>query len=236
MISPEHAQAQQMLCDGIIEPVAGPVVIVNKPDHDRGFSVDFHGLNQMMMRDSYPLQQVDESLDFLSGVKFITTLDLAQGYWQVTVARESEAAVFILHCGLFQLRVLTFGLSNVPAAFQRRRNSVLGHAVYLDDTVVASAISKQHLADSEEVLARLSNPLLKTECQCQFFVALLTFLGYRVNTGLHLDPDKVRAVVEFKVYGVNQGSSDDNGGHIYSCRHVHSSRVLQLFTDRKSVV
>lgn len=155
-------QVQQMLHDGIIEPSTGPwaapVVIVTKPGSDPRFCVDFRGLNQVSQRDSYPLPRIDESLDFLARGKFITTLDLARGYWQVAVAEDSRPkTAFISHCGLFQFRVLPFGLCNAPATFQRLMNNVLAGliyktcAVYLDDIVVASPTFEQHLTDLEEV-------------------------------------------------------------------------------------
>ena len=68
-----------------------------------------------------------------------------RGYWHVAVAEDSSPkTALISHCGLFQFRVLPFGLCNAPATFQRLMNNVLAGliyktcAVYLDDNVVAS--------------------------------------------------------------------------------------------------
>lgn len=204
-------QIEKMLQDDIIEPASGPwaapVVIVNRPPRDPRFCVDFRGLNQLTVKDSYPLPRVDESLDFLSRGKFITTLDLARGYWQVAVAKESKPkTAFITHCGLYQFKVLPFGLCNAPATFQRLMNSVLAGliyktcAVYLDDIVIASPTFEQHLADLDEVFARLRSAGLTLKLsKCQFCLSDLTFLGYRVTpAGIHPDPDKVRAVTEFE--------------------------------------
>ncbi len=205
-------QVRKMLQDGIIEPASGPwaapVVIVNRPPREPRFCVDYRGLNQLTVKDSYPLPRVDESLGFLARGKFITTLDLAQGYWQVAVAEESRQKTdFVTYCGLFQFRVLPFGLCNAPATFQRLMNSVLAGliykscAVYLDDIVVASPTFEQHLADLEEVLARLRSADLSLKLsKCQFCLSDLAFLGYRVTpSSVHPDPDKVRAVTDFKV-------------------------------------
>lgn len=97
-------QVQQMLQDGIIEPSTGPwaapVVIINRPDADPRFCVDFRGLNQVTQRDL----SLDESLDFLARGQFITTLDLARGYWQVAVAEESRPKNS-LHIALWSLPV-----------------------------------------------------------------------------------------------------------------------------------
>ncbi len=88
--------------------------------------MDYRGLNQLTVKDSYPLPRVDESLDFLSRGKFLTTIDLARGYWQVSMAEDSKhKTAFVSHCGLFQFRVLPFGLCNAPATFQRLMNNVL---------------------------------------------------------------------------------------------------------------
>uniref|UniRef100_A0A3B5QSD1 ribonuclease H n=1 Tax=Xiphophorus maculatus TaxID=8083 RepID=A0A3B5QSD1_XIPMA len=205
-------QVQKMLKDNIIEPASGPwaapVVIVNKPPREPRFCVDFRGLNQLTVTDSYPLPRVDESLDFLSRGKFLTTLDLARGYWQVPIAEQAKPkTAFISHCGLFQFKVLPFGLCNAPATFHRLMNNVLAGliykscAVYLDDIVVASPTFEQHLHDLEEVFNRLKSAGLSLKLsKCQFCLTELTFLGYRVTPSIiHPDPDKVRAVTEFKV-------------------------------------
>ena len=205
-------QVQKMLQDGIIEPASGPwaapVVIVNRPDRDPRFCVDYRGLNQQTVKDSYPLPRVDESLDFLARGKYLSTLDLTRGYWQVAVAEESRPkTAFVTHCGLFQFRVLPFGLCNAPATFQRLMNTVLAGliyktcAVYLDDIVIASPTFEQHLMDLDEVLSRLRAAGLSLKlAKCQFCLSELSFLGYKVTSlGIHPDADKVAAVTEFKV-------------------------------------
>ncbi len=123
-------QIQIMLEENIIKPSsspwAAPVVIVKKPCGDHRFCIDYRGLNHLTLKDSYPLPRVDESLDFLARGKFLTTLDLARGYWQVSVEKQSRPkTVFVSHCGLFQFKVLPFGLSNAPATFQRVMNNIL---------------------------------------------------------------------------------------------------------------
>ncbi|KAK3513971.1 hypothetical protein QTP70_000296 [Hemibagrus guttatus] len=200
-----------MLKEGIIEPATGPlaapVVIVQKPGGEPRFCVDYRGLNQLTVKDSYPLPRVDESLDFLSQGKFLTTIDLTRGYWQVSMAEDARPKMaFVSHCGLFQFRVLPFGLCNAPATFQRLMNSVLAGliyrscAVYLDDIVVASPTFKQHLDDLREVLSRLKSAGLTIKlAKCQFCRSELTFLGYRVcPSGILPEHDKIKAVTDFK--------------------------------------
>lgn len=205
-----ESQIENMLREGIIEPASGPwaapVVIVPKHSGEPRFCVDYRALNKLTVKDSYPLPRIDESLDFLARGSFISTIDLARGYWQVAVAENSKPkTAFISHCGLFQFRVLPFGLCNAPATFQRLMNSVLAGliykscAVYLDDIVVASPTFEQHLVDLREVLTRLESAGLSIKlAKCQFCRSELTFLGYKISpNGIMPNEEKVRAVTDF---------------------------------------
>lgn len=205
-----ESQIKDMLKDGIIEPASGPwaapVVIVPKHSGEPRFCVDYRALNKLTVKDSYPLPRIDESLDFLARGTFISTIDLARGYWQVAVAEDSKPkTAFISHCGLFQFRVLPFGLCNAPATFQRLMNTVLAGliykscAVYLDDIVVASPTFEQHLVDLRDVLTRLESAGLSIKlAKCQFCRSELTFLGYKITTnGILPNEEKVKAVVDF---------------------------------------
>lgn len=200
-----------MLQEGIIEPVSGPwaspVVIVPKQSGEPRFCVDYRALNKLTVKDSYPLPRIDESLDSLARGNLISTIDLARGYWQVTVAESSRPkTAFVSHCGLFQFRVLPFGLCNAPATFQRLMNTVLAGlvyktcAIYLDDIVVASPTFQQHLTDLSEVLSRLESAGLSIKLsKCQFCRSELTFLGYNVSSkGIKPNEGKVKAITNFK--------------------------------------
>ncbi|KAI4902621.1 hypothetical protein NFI96_007544 [Prochilodus magdalenae] len=201
-----------MLEEDIIEPASGPwaapVVIVPKASGEPRFCVDYRGLNHVTVKDRYPLPRVDESLDFLARGKFISTIDLARGYWQVGVEGSSRPkTAFASHCGLFQFKVLPFDLCNSPATFQRLMNTVLAGlvykccAVYLDDVVIASPTFNQHLLDLREVFTRLESAGLSLKLgKCQFCLDELKFLGYRVTPkGILPDLDKVKAVTSFPV-------------------------------------
>lgn len=158
------------------------------------------------MKDSYPLPRIDDSLDFLARGNFVSTIYLARGYWQVAMEESSRPkTAFVSHRGLYQFRVLPFGLCNAPVTFQRLMNTVLAGliykscAVYLDNIVVASRTFEQHLRDLEEVLARLRSAGLSIKLdKCQFCRKELTFLGYRVTKeGILPNEEKVKAVVDF---------------------------------------
>ena len=75
--------------------------------------------------DVFPLPRIDDCLDQLAHSKYFTTLDLASGFWQVKMEPSSvEKTAFVTHSGLFEFRVMPFGLCNAPATFQRLMESV----------------------------------------------------------------------------------------------------------------
>ena len=77
---------------------------------DTRFCVDYRKLNDVTVKDAYPLSRIDDTLDMLAGKQWFSTLDLASGYWQVSLSREARAkTVFATHSGLFQFNNFGFG-------------------------------------------------------------------------------------------------------------------------------
>ena len=162
-----ETQLQEMLAEGVIttskSPWSSPVVLIPKKDGTIRFCVDYRKLNEVTIRDAYPLPRIDDTLDALHNAKFVSTLDLRSGYWQVELDSDSRPlTAFVTHKGLFECVVMPFGLTNAPATFQRLLDVVLAGLkwqcclVYLDDIVVYSSTFEQHLLIS----TRCSLPLV----------------------------------------------------------------------------
>jgi len=82
--------------------------------------VGYRRLNSVSKFDAYPMPQVDDLIDRLSGAVYISTIDLTRGYWQVPLAKEArEKTAFATPFGLYHFTVMPFGLQGAPATFQR---------------------------------------------------------------------------------------------------------------------
>ena len=109
----EEECVTEMLTSGQIEPNdspwSSPVVLVTPKDGGTRFCVDYRRLNDATVKDAYPLSRMDDTLDMLAGKQWFSTLDLASGYWQVSLSWEALAkTVFATHSGLFQFKVMPF--------------------------------------------------------------------------------------------------------------------------------
>ena len=137
---------------------------MTKKDESTRFCVDYRRLNKLTTKDAYPLPQIDDSLRLLGNQQWFSTMDLASGYWQVAMSPDARRkAAFVTIEGLFQFRVMSFGLCNAPATFERLMDRVLCGMrwsrclVYLDDVISFGGTVLEALARLEEVLGCLSN-------------------------------------------------------------------------------
>lgn len=158
-------ELQEILDTGIIEPSrsawASPIVTVKNKDGNIRLCLDYQRLNSVTTPDTYPMPRIDELIHRLGTSKYITTLDLSRGYWQVPIAPEDQAkTAYMTPAGLFQFRVMPFGLCGAPATFQRMMDSLLQGVesfagAYLDDLVIHSKTWQEHCDHIRQVLQRL---------------------------------------------------------------------------------
>ena len=199
----------EMEKEGVIEPSmsewAYQVVLVKKKDGSLRMCVDYRRLNSVSRADAYPMPHIDELIDRLGKAQYISTMDLSRGYWQVPVETASrDKTAFVTPQGLFQFRVMPFGLHGAPATFQRLMDRVINGlaafaAAYLDDLVIYSSTWEEHLTQLRVVLDRLrSAGLTAKPSKCQFGMSRCTYLGHVVGGG-HVcpDPSKIQSVESF---------------------------------------
>ena len=205
-------EIESMLKHKIIQPSNSPwssaILLVPKPDGTWRFCVDYRRLNDVTVKDVYPLPRIDETIDALVDSNYMSVFDLTSGYWQIPVDKTSlQKTAFISHKGLFEFTKMPFGLTNAPATFQRFVDGVLAGLkwqcclVYIDDIIIYSRTFDQHLKDMRLVFDRLKGKGLKLKPnKCKLCCNEVKFLGHQITTnGIRLNPEKVEALtkVEF---------------------------------------
>ncbi|GJP33550.1 hypothetical protein CLOM_g18077 [Closterium sp. NIES-68] len=205
-------QIEEYLRKGWIEPSASPygapILFVNKKGGGLRMCVDYRALNKITIKNRYPLPRIEDLFDRLQGAQWFSALDLAQGYHQLRITKEDvPKTAFRSPFGHFQWRVLSFGLTNAPASFQRAMNDVfreaIGHfvLVYLDDILVYSKTEEEHTQHLKWVLGKLREHKFYARLwKCHFYKRKLEYLGHLVgNDGLKVDLKKVVAVQNWPV-------------------------------------
>ena len=201
-----------MLKDKVVQPSkspwASPIVLVRKKDNSFRFGVDYRKLNEVTRKDAYPLPRIDDTLNTLAGSRWFSTLDLLSGYWQVEVAKEDRPkTAFCTTEGLFEFRVMPFGLCNAPANFQRLMDLVLAglqwsHClVYLDDVIILGKTFIDHLANLELVFEWLHQAGMKLKPKkFDFLKHKVQYLGHIVSDeGVAADSSKLKKVATWQV-------------------------------------
>ncbi|GFU64962.1 hypothetical protein TNCV_4460251 [Trichonephila clavipes] len=99
------------------------------PTKDASFMKRFRKcLMKRHEKDVYPLPRIDDTLDCLKGAKFFSSMDLRSGYWQIEIDEaDREKTAFITPEGLYEFKVMPFGLCNAPATFERMMDNLLRH-------------------------------------------------------------------------------------------------------------
>ena len=202
-------EIRDMLQAGIIEPSnsewGAPLVLAKKKDVSLRLCVDFRRLNSVSKLDAYPMPRIDDLIDLLGKAKYISTLDLTRGYWQVPLAEEARhKTAFVAPFGLYQFNVMPFGLKGAPATIQRLMDGVIRGlddlcAAYLDDVIIFSSSWEEHLKHLSIVFARLREAGLTVKpAKCTLGAATCTYLGHMVGNGaVCTEPSKLQAVADF---------------------------------------
>ncbi|KAL8606678.1 hypothetical protein ACOMHN_055353 [Nucella lapillus] len=186
-------EVEKMLELGVIEPsrspYSAPVVIVRKKSGEHRFCVDYRRLNNVTKVDAEVIPNVEDLFAQISTPKskYFTRIDLSKGYWQIALSEDSkEATAFSTPTGLFQWRVLPFGMVNAPAVFTRMMRKLLkglkGVENFMDDILIASETWEEHMSQLAEVLLRLRRANLTARpTKCQIGYPDLEFLGFVVG-------------------------------------------------------
>ncbi len=194
LLKPLGEEIEMMKQLHVIEPSnsewSSPLVIVPKKDGSLRVCVDFRKLNAQSRFDAYPMPRIDDLLERIGQARYITTLDLCKGYWQVPLDPNSKPyTAFRTPVGLFQFTVLPFGLHGAPATFQRLMDQVLQgcegwSAAYLDDVVIYSNTWADHLEHLRQTLEKIQAAGLSLNvAKCEWARQETGYLGYHLGNG-----------------------------------------------------
>ncbi|XP_066983831.1 uncharacterized protein [Macrobrachium rosenbergii] len=186
-------EVEYMLKHGLIEPSkspwSSPVVLVKKPDGEFRMCFDYRRVNEVTKPDSYPLPRIEDCIDRMGKSKYISKFDLLKGYWQVPLSKQARAlSAFVTPQGLFQCRVMPFGMKNAAATFQRLMNTLVygleGCVVYIDDIVIYSDDWDTHLKRIKALFEVLKKAGLVVNLKkSEFAKAKVVYLGHVVGDG-----------------------------------------------------
>ncbi len=183
-----------------------PVLFVKKKDGSLRMCVDYRRLNQVTIKNKYPLPRIDDLFDQLQGASIFSKIDLRSGYHQLLV-RESDVSktAFCTRYGLFEFLVMPFGVTNAPAIFMDLMNRVFRPyldkfiIVFIDDILIYSKTPEDHEQHLRIALQTLREHKLYAKYEkCDFWLKEVKFLGHVVTgEGIKVDPSKVEAVLEW---------------------------------------
>ncbi len=149
-------QLEELLVKGYIKlnksPYGAPVLFVHKKDGMLRMCVDYRALNKATVKNRYPLPQIDDLFDRLSGTKVFSRIDLRLGYYQIRIVEgDEEKTASCTRYGSYELLVMLFGLTNAPATFCTLMNDIFREwlddfvVVYIDDILIYSGSLEEHV-------------------------------------------------------------------------------------------
>jgi hypothetical protein len=188
-------------------PWGAPVIFVLKKDGTQRLCVDYSELNEVTIKNKYPLPRIDDLFDQLRGACVFSKINLRSGYHQLKV-RECDISktVFVSRYGLYEFTVMSFGLTNAPAYFMYMMNKVFMEyldkfiVVFINDILVYSGSEEECEGHLRFILQKLRDHKLYTKLRkCEFWLKQVAFLGHVISKGgISVDPSKVQDVLSWK--------------------------------------
>lgn len=214
-----NEEVDEMLEKGIIGPshssVCSPLVPVRKPDGAIRVCLDSRKLNQITVKDKYPIPNIPHMMARIQKLKYISSIDLNKAFWQIPLCQRRQPGQFasaqqltafiVPGRGLFEYKVMPFGLCNGPATQCRLMDQVLKHDlsknvfVYVDDILIITETKYHMLELLAEVASRLRLAKLTINVKKSiFFAKSVKYVGYVLSEkGIGPDPEKLTVVEKY---------------------------------------
>jgi hypothetical protein len=193
---------------GLISPSSStwgaPVLFVEKKDETQRMCIDYRSLNEVTIKNKYPLPQIEDLFDQMKGASVLLKINLRSRYHQLKI-RESDIpkTAFRTRYGLYEYTTMSFVLRNAPSYFVYFMNKVFIEyldkfvVVFIDDILIFSKMEEEHEKHLRLVLEKLrSNQLYAKFSKCEFWLTKVSFLGHVIRVGGDsIDPSKVKDVL-----------------------------------------
>jgi len=180
---------------------------VKKKGKSLQICVDYRPLNVVIIKNKYPLPNIDILFDQLAKAKVFPKIDSGSSYHQIKIWLEDIPKIaFSTRYGLYEYLLMSFGLTNAPAYFMYLMNSVFipeldkFMVVFINDILIYSKNEADHVVHLRVVLFRLREHKLYAKfSKCEFWLKKVPFLGLILSEdGISVDPSKVQAVMDWK--------------------------------------
>ncbi|XP_071916246.1 uncharacterized protein [Coffea arabica] len=234
-------------------PWGAPVLFVKKKDRRLRMCIDYRGLNNLTIKNKYPLPLIDELFDQLQGAVVFSKLDFRQGYYPLRIRREDVPnTAFNSWYGHFEFAVMPFRLTNAPAAFMDLMHRVFKPyldqfvVAFSDDILVYSKTREDHEQHLRLVLQTLKDHQLYVKfSKCDIWLEKVSFLGHVISKdGIAVDPAKNGQVIAYasrklKAHEQNYPTHDlELTAVVFALQKWHHylyGIVFEVFTDPKSL-
>ena len=182
-------------------------MFVSKKDGSLRMCIDYRSLNEVTIKNKYPLPRINDLFDQLQGAKYFSKVNLRSGYYQLKIRpRDVPKTAFVTRYGQYEFTVKPFGLTNAPAYFLNLMNKVFLEEldkfiiVFIDDILIYSQSAEEHEQHLRIVLEKLrAHELYAKFSKCEFWLTTIAFLGHILSEeGVAVDPAKVEAVTNWK--------------------------------------
>src|SRR5512141_2002235 len=201
-------QIEELESKGYVRPSSSPwgapVLLVKKKDGSERMVIDYRALNEVTIKNKYPLPRIDDLFDQLKGARVFSKIDLRSGYHQLKIRSEDiPKTAFSTRYGLYEFTVMSFGLTNAPAFFMNLMNKIFMEyldqfvVVFIDDILIYSKNEEEHAEHLRLIMEKLrDHQLFAKFSKCEFWLDRVAFLGHVISSnGVEVDPSKVEAVL-----------------------------------------
>jgi hypothetical protein len=198
-------QSKGFICPSS-SPWGAPVLFMEKKDGTQRMCVDYRSLNEVTIKNKYPLPRIEELFDQMKGMRIFLKIDLRSRYHQLKIRElDIPKTAFRTRYGLYEYTVMSFGLTNAPAYFMYLMNKVFMEyldkfvMVFIDDILIFSKTEEEHEKHLRMVLEKLrSNKLYAKFSKCEFWLTEVAFLEHVISIGgVSVDPSKVKDVLNW---------------------------------------